>query len=379
MSFLKGRLGQRERGNPYEPLGYAENPFPAQGEVRADVFVPRPELEELGDDLAAFLKGRGRGSVWALLGEQGLGKSNFLHHLDRELSEMSGSLPGTAHRLLPSIALSPARVAEELMAAIGYEQIRRLVEVPRAVPPGFATTDFEHFWQNAFQAEDNVTARAQFLMRWLSGHQTYQAERKRYGIHAREPLPPAVVFPFLRALVQMLEAAGILQRLLLLLDEFEDVQLLRRAERSEYVHTLKALLNAFNWRGMYVIIAGAPAAFETIGTSYPSLAGRWRVAMLKPVETSAAAVMLAEEYKKKAVLPGVEWAEANNYEPDPLRVKEIFVELFNVEHRVTQRALLTALHDEVERLAAAPPPRSPTRPRRWPSPGRRSTGPGRRS
>jgi hypothetical protein len=354
MSFLKGNVTRAPQGNPYQDLGYTSNPFPKEGEVRADVFVHRPELDELQRDLQAFLAGRRKGTVWALHGEQGLGKSNFLQYLDAELQDLAatGDISQTAWRLLPSRALSPGRVAEEVVNAIGIERIRTLLEEEHSVPSNFRGTDFERFWTNASRQrpllKEVAEIHAGFLVRWLGGHQVYKSDRDKYGILARERLPAAVAFPYLVGLVQMLDEAGLLERIILLLDEFEDVQSLKNAERTEYIQTLKALLNVFNWKGLYVILAGAPAAFEAIGVSYPSLATRWRVAELQPLRDTEAAVELANEYKARAML---QEGPTDELRPTTTEIQSIFIKLFNAAPgAITQRALLTALHKEVERL-----------------------------
>jgi len=373
MSFLKELMGQGREDNPYERLGYSTNPFPRQGEVRSDVFVERQELAELQADLASFLKGRPQGAVWALAGKQGFGKSNFLYHLEHEIKELeaAGAIERTAYHLVPSRSLTPSRIAEEILNAIGQDRIARLLEQRREFPPTFQNTDFGRFWQSVLRRgtlhpELGAEMHAQFLIRWLSGHQTYKNERDRYGILAREKLPPAVALPYLRGLVEMLHADRQLDHIILLLDEFEDVQLLKTAERTDYVQTLKGLLNTFNWQVLYVIIAGAPAAFEVIAESYPSLASRWRgrVAELQPVEDSHAAVALATAYKRLAMLS--KDARAGEQPPNDHEVEKAFIELFNKSPgNVAQRDLLSVLHEQVERLAneESPPPKASPTPR----------------
>ena len=367
MSLIKDLMGRGGDDNPYERLGYTTNPFPRQGEVRPDVFVERPELDALQKDLASFLKGRSQGAVWALSGGQGLGKSNFLHHLEHVLREFeaTGAIERTAYHLVPSRSLTPSRIAEELLNAIGPARIARLLEERRDFPATYQNTDFGRFWQGVLRRNElypdlAAEIHAQFLIRWISGHQTYKSERDRYRIIAREKLPPAVALPYLRGLVDMLQADGQLDRIILLLDEFEDIQLLRTPERTDYVQTLKGLLNTFNWQVLYVIIAGAPAAFEVIATSYPSLASRWRgrVAELLPVQDPHAAVELATAYKKTAMISRD--AQLGELHPTDHEVEKSFIELFNKSPgNVTQRDLLTSLHDQVEQLAnEQSPPRT---------------------
>ncbi len=359
MSFIKGPMGRTRNTNPYEALGYSKNPFPRQGEVRADVYVERPELAVLQRDLTSFLQGKSKGAVWALSGGQGLGKSNFLHHIDQELSELveDGTLDRTAYQLLPSRSLTPGRIAEEILIAIGPERIEKLIEGRTDYPSTYyKNTDFGRFWEGVLRRQElypdlAAEIHAQFLIRWISGHPTQQKERDRYGIIARERLPPAVALPYLRGIVDMLQADGYLDHIILLLDEFEDVQQLKSSDRTDYIQTLKGLLNVFNWEVLYLIIAGAPNAFTVMAESYPSMATRWqgRVAELQPLKNAAAAVKLANAYKE-TVLRRDE-ADLADLPPTDHEVEKKFIELFNESPgNVTQRALLSALHEHVEEL-----------------------------
>lgn len=370
MSFIRGHIDPSKGVGRYEKLGYTRNPFPLQGEVSPDVFVARPELNELQSDLTAFLSGRPQGKVWALQGEQGVGKSNFLHYLAGELeaAQVSGEISNTASRLFSSLALSPSRLVEGMVAAIGAPRVTSLINKRPRVPVGYEGTDLARFWESISEADQGFDSNeaAQFLVRWLSGQQTLKADREKYGILAREKLAPAVALPYLRGLVDMLEQAELLRGIVILVDEFEDVQSLTQSKQTEYIQMLKTLLNAFNWRGLYVILAGAPYAFTSIAEKLPSLAARWTPIRLKPVETTEMAVELAREYKKKARMNG----QPRDLSPTDIDVQAMFIKLFNEEKPVKQRRLLTALHEQVERLlveqqskASLPKRKMPSEPR----------------
>jgi len=346
MTFLGGQFDGTDPAARYGRLGYRRNPFPQQGQVDHNVYVPRPELKALEADLETFLKGREHGTVWAVQGAIGHGKSNFLRHVERGIGVAldEGRLTRTACRFIPSLALTPQRVVQEMLLAMGEAPLLQLLErrPPPTTPESVRATDFGRFWEHARKA--SAPAAAEFLSRWLGGQQTHKPERDIFGLKAREKLPPAVAFPYLRRLLDMLDEADILRRVVLLLDEFEDVERLTKANQTEYVQVLKTLLNAFNWRGLYVVIAGQAAAFTTIGESYPSLASRWRSVALLPLQSEDEAVALANAYKSEAALDKAR----PDLAPTEVEIKTAFIKLYERRRQVSQRMLLTELHEWVE-------------------------------
>lgn len=364
-TFVLQQITQTPPENRYERLGYIVNPFPQQGRVSiamegmpAAVFVPRPELALLQADFAAFLQGTGRGKVWAVLGEHGVGKSNFLRVVQQELvrGDAEGTIKNTAWSLFAGSHLTPAHLVEGMVSAIGETRIESLLHVPsRIVPKPFVSSDFGRFWSH--HATWAHAESAAFLVRWLTGARTSKSERRVYGIEAEQRLPPAIAVPYLRALVDMLATAKLLDRMVLLIDEFEDVQALTRPKQTEYAQMLKTVLNAFDWSGLYVFLAGAPNAFAVIGERFPSLATRWTALRLRPVETAEQALELANAYKQQARQKATD--NVATLRPVDVDVKTIFVEVAQAQNPPTQRALLTRLHDEVEKLVLEVAPREP--------------------
>jgi hypothetical protein len=336
----------------YSRLGYRRNPFPVQGEVSRDVYVPRPELASLEADLLAFLGGRDQGAVWAIQGTAGLGKSNWLYYVERDLLEaaVAGEVVRTGFRLVPRMSLTPQSVVQAVLGAIGHERIVATLKKRPALHERLHGTELGHFWESLLGKSDgDIEVASLFLARWLAGQQTYKVERDTYGILGRERVPPAVAFPYLLGLVEALQKAGQLDKLVLFLDEFEDVQSLKRSSQTEYVMVLKTLLNTFNWKGLYVVLSGQPSAFEEIGTKYPSLASRWRTVTLLPVRSSKEAVALCSAYKEASFMRSGKKEVAPF--PSDQDAQAAFIELSN-RGVVTQRALLNHLHELVETRAA---------------------------
>lgn len=362
MSFLAD-LDTVLPSNPYERLGYLQNPFPVKGQVNPKVYVPREELAELQASLVHFLRGVGSGRLWAVEGDPGLGKTNFLSHLDLDLTERrgKGQLPHLRHLRMASQQVAPRTLAQALVQAIGEEALQRLLgSGPLAVPASLTGTDLDQFLSGVHRTQTaTVLDSARFMSRWLGGHQTFAWERQKFHITARERLAPAVGFVYLRFVLDALAEKGIVTRVILLLDEFEDLHALAGSVESDYVMALKGMVNAFNWERLFVVIAGTEGAFSTLGARYPSLQSRWTRVRLVGVTSADEAVRLArayEDFAHGAFLDkfGDKHTAPKQLEPDAERVKLIYLREYERRRgsrEVPPRELLHGLHEWIETTA----------------------------
>ncbi len=356
MSFL-GQLKAASAPRRFEDLGYVANPFPVAGQVWPSVYVERQELNAVQVSLLGFLRGESAGRMWALAGQPGFGKSNFLRHVEHELQGLvsSGSLEKVAYRYIPSQQVSPRFLAQEVVQAVGEDALVALFERLQRPPTAVEGTDLGRFLVKVIgSVGETAREHARFVARWLGGHQTYADERRSYGINAKQRLAPAVGVAYLRVLMDLLAEQRIVDKLVLLLDEFEDVQALRKDIQSEYLMALKGLVNAFNWERLFVVVAGQEAAFTTLGARIPSLQSRWTQVRLQPLKTTDEAIALASAYKTRA---HERFREANHsrflaseLQPSDNDVKVLFAEQLAGKRRVevTPRELLHSLYEWVE-------------------------------
>lgn len=356
MSFLS-ELESSSQIAEYETLGYLQNPFPIRGEVRPEIYVERPELESLRQHLLGFLSEKSRGGFWAMEGTRGIGKSNFLQHLDWELQKAHGKLKYTVHQYIPSRLVAPQQLLEKIIQAIGDDIFYELLKNQPILPASSKGTDLARFLKKISESQEpqSLEESARFLMRWMSGYQTYVHEREKYNIWSKERMPPAVAFPYLRRIVDCLESHGLLNKIILLLDEFEEVQLLKLPVRSEYIQALKGLINTFNWKGLFIIIAGQEGSFATIGEQYTSLSDRWQRANLLPISSATEAVNLANAYMVFAHQAYLKQHQAEKerqqLSPSDIEIKAIYGDVSSEQGsvRVSQRNILHELYQWVEK------------------------------
>lgn len=353
MSFLDTTSAKKD----YTVLGFTggTNPFPVRGEVRPEVYHERPEVRELQEHLRRFVFDKGPGALVAVEAERGVGKSNLLEHIEWNLGKLEGekAVAGVAHRYVGSQLVAPRQLAEQIVLALGEDRIRTWLESKPKLPGYIAETDFGRFVRH-LEARPPLEFKVatQFLMYWLSGHQTKVAMRKEYNLWSRERLEAAAAFAYLRVIVDQLVSLGRLRGVILLLDEAEDIlAALPRSQSMEYLMAIKALVNAFNFRHLLVIMAGQEGAVSRMGQLQTSLGSRWNVYRLLPVRSSKDAVALARTYM---------YAEArgSDRKPDDITIEAIFGRLApKFDGRVPQRELLSELHRWVEENAGSRPRR----------------------
>lgn len=354
MGFLP--LEVPSTANKYEKFGYLDNPFPIRGKVIVEIYVERPELDKLKSELTTFLLEKGRGGFWALEAERGIGKSNFLQHLKWELlqaQEKEILSPKIVCEYVPGGFIGARAIVEKLVIAIGEERFRILLEKKVNLPDSLKGTDLWRFFESPPVQQKNLdieNPNAYFLMKWVMGYSTTAEERKKYNIWSKERVPPAVAFPYLTVILTKMREQGIIDKVLLLMDEFEDVQQLENKNRTEFIQTLKNMLNSFNWDMLFIIVAGQEGAFTTIGSQYPSLADRWRRVSLKSIETSNQAVQFARAYMQHAHAVFCKKSNQNEQEVEKLQPSEQNIKVIysDLSKTVTQRDLLDKLHDWVE-------------------------------
>ncbi len=342
MSFLD----QAPAKKSYGKLGYDRNPFPTRGEVRADIYHSREELKELEQKLASFVFNGGKGAFFAIEGNRGVGKSNFLQHVELKLQGLDAA-KGIAVRYVGSQLVSPRHLGEAIVAALTEGRMQTWISKSPKVAPYLVGTDLGRFAQNvgaSKPAGPDLAQAAKFLMRWLSGHQTYIQERTHYGLWAKERLDPSAAFPYLRAIVDDMVRLGILRGVVLLIDEAEDF--LTEPDASDaHAAALKALVNSFNFDHLFIVMAGQEGAIARVGTALTSLSSRWRVKKIEPLRTSKAAVQLAQAYLGDA-------ASKTNRKPGDVEIEAAFGRLASkYSSGVSQRDLLAELHEWVEQAA----------------------------
>jgi hypothetical protein len=346
--------------NRYAELGLPSNPFPVAGKV-SDVFVERREVASLDAAITRFLMApEAVAGLWYLEGRAGTGKTNYLLSRQNEIKSADNTQWSVSY--IPGTQLTPQGLLNQIVQAIGHERLGELSGAEVAMPEGMADTDLARAMRAGRRVAgegDLRNAFSAFLARWLSGQQTYADEREHYGVWAKERLVPAVALPYLKVLFDALRKRELLTRLVLLIDELENVAEGKGQAQNEYFMSIKNLVNIFNFQGIMVILAGLPEARTLMRTRFGSLESRMTTVTLNRLQALSECQTLARAYVK-SVAHDEDDLEREIPPTDVQRA--VFANLSGVGG-VPQRDFLAACHDWVESHVAnlpVPRPKKPT-------------------
>ena len=280
----------------YDRFGILENPFPASNQNTQNPHAPLAMDKEAENHIFSFLE-NGRSQVLVVLGTQGVGKTNFLHHCETEIRGVQRDLEGYyVVRYLADPEASFEGTTRRLLEELGTEHLKRLADALHSwsSPIGEARS---HDMRSALRklaksSEDVVGA----MMDWLLGHRLLNAHRSSLGVQFRLDTVESKIAA-LRDLVHVSGKAGVLSGIFLLLDEIEkqDGVLGPRAV-VRYLSSLRAIVDAMP-RRLFMMIATTPDALERYTYALPALRSRLEDTIeLSPLSDIDDAVQLARFY-----------------------------------------------------------------------------------
>ena len=341
----------------FDRFGVLANPFPMSNRTSDNPHFPTDSDAEAEDRIVGFLHD-GDSRVVVVEGTQGVGKTNFLNHFESEIRDaLSGREGYYVVRYLPDPEASFEGTTRRLFEELGEEHLSRLARrlgedgAPIEEARGYDMKEaLLHLRANA--------GRSEIMMEWLLGLRLLKTHRKELGVQFRLDTVESKTAA-LRDMVRVSERAGVLNGILLLLDELEkqDGVLGPRAV-VRYLSALRAVVDALP-RRLFMMIAITPDALSRYSGLAPALRGRLEQRIrLKPLADENAALELAKFYMETARRK----AAAQSGRPEPGRETEIVNEAdietcyLKLERRarqrgdegVRQREFLHALHVRVE-------------------------------
>ena len=166
----------------YRRFGIASNPFPASNQTSGNPHRPIAADDEVERKILTFLHDN-RSQVVVVEGTQGVGKTNFLNHVESEIRGIMSDLDGYYMvRYLadpePSFAGTTRRLFEEL----GNEHLRMLAKRLEDDDTPIANAR-SHDMQRALRrlASDTTEEAVDLLMQWLLGQRVLKVHRSVTG------------------------------------------------------------------------------------------------------------------------------------------------------------------------------------------------------
>ena len=297
---LRERLRENEgkvSDDLYEQFGVHKNPFPASNQTSQNPHFSLDADKQAEHRLVTFFRDR-RSQVVVVEGTQGVGKTNFLNHVDAEIRDVLEDREGFyVVRYLADPESSFEGTTRRLFQELGTDHFVRLRE---SLCQDYSPIDHArgHDMRTALYRlsesdEDEIVG---LLMEWLLGHRLLKAHREALGVQFRLDTVESKTAA-LRDIVLVSGKAGVLRGIFLLLDELEkqDGVLGPRAV-VRYLSAIRAVVDALSER-LFLMIAITPDALIRYSAALPALHSRLQSRIkLEPLKDFADALELAEFY-----------------------------------------------------------------------------------
>lgn len=281
----------------YRRFGIASNPFPASNQTFGNPHRPIAADVEVETKILTFLDD-GRSQAVVIEGTQGVGKTNFLNHIESEILSAMSELDGYYMvRYLadpePSFAGTTRRLFEEL----GTDHLSRLADSLN-VDGNPISEARSHDMQIALRrlAKDPSEEVLGLMMQWLLGLRVLKAHRLALGIQFRLDTVESKTAA-LRDMIQVSAAAGVLKGVFLLLDELEKQGgVLGLTAIVRYLSALRSVVDALP-RRLFLMLGITPDALRRYSAALPALRGRLQNQItLHPLADVGEAIELARFY-----------------------------------------------------------------------------------
>ncbi len=355
---LKGASGRGAADRLYDKFGILANPFPASNQTSANPHRPIDADAEVETRIVTFLRDR-KSQVVVVEGTQGVGKTNFLNHIEAEIRSVMRDLEGYYMvRYLadpePAFDGTTRRLFEEL-GTEHLEHLRDSLKKNRKPIAEARGHDMRRALHRLVKSKDED--HLDLMMQWLLGLRVLKVHRQSLGIQFRLDTVESKTAA-LRDLIQVSAAAGVLKGMFLLLDELEKQGgVLGQTAVIRYLSALRSVVDALP-EHLFLMIGITPDALLRYSTALPALRGRLQNQIsLEPLTDVDDALNLADFYIRAGRRIARSQRDDDGGDSDVLKdtkVESCFEKLLERAERagnrgVTQRAFLHELHDQAEK------------------------------
>lgn len=302
---LRDRLRETPQSGKNEILatfGVLENPFPASNQTFGNPHYPIPEDEEAEESLVAFFR-EGRSQVLVILGTQGVGKTNFLNHLESEILEARDEDKDYyVVRYMADPEPSFDGIIRTIFQELGSSHLKSLGKAVAKKPDSLAqvrSLDLRQMLSAISKAPDDDDM-IRHGMEWLLGFRVLNAHRNRLNISFRLDTVESRT-SVLRDYVLLSAEMSLLKGIFLLLDELEkQAGVLGPTAVVRYLSAMRAIIDALP-KYMFLIIAITPDAMRRYSSALPAFRSRLENQIaLPPLRDFKEAKELAAFYDRKA-------------------------------------------------------------------------------
>lgn len=282
--------------------GVTGNPFPSTTQSRTNVHCPIPADKYLEDRVVKFFESH-QSQVLSVVGTQGVGKTNFLNYIEKDLQDVCVDLK---HHYFVRYIADPEPSFDGLLRTIFQELgLDHLATLARQVANHPAKLDCARSYdlrsalaRLSEDPEDSDLLSA--CLDWLLGSRLLDYHRSRLQVSFRLDTVESRM-TVLRDYVAVSANLGILGGIFLLLDELEkrDGVSVPRSVVG-YLSALRVIIDALS-NHLFLIIAVTPDAILRYSTALPALRSRLEDQIkLSPLMSMDDGFRLAEFYVEES-------------------------------------------------------------------------------
>lgn len=358
------RLRDRLRGHEAisrvlgETYGVTTNPFPSASQSRTDVHLPIPADEILANEILNFFKDR-KSRVAAIVGSQGVGKTNFLNHIEAEVRDAILELPD---RYVVRYIADPEPSFDGMLRIIFQELgVSHLTTVAKKIATDPRSLDLARIYDfraalTALSKDVENERLCSACFDWFLGGQVLPYHRSNLHINFRLDTIESRI-SILRDYVTISNNLGTIGGIFLLFDELEKhPNVLAGSAVVRYLSALRVIIDAFP-ENLFTVIAVTHDAMLRYSSALPALRSRFEDHIeLSPLESVDEGRKLAEFYIEASRSPD-SVARPGASTPNELltqpEIERVFANLLDrytdrAGKGVPQREFLHGLHVIVE-------------------------------
>jgi hypothetical protein len=350
----------------FERFGVLGNPFPASSQTTNNPHLVGEADRIIDEKVEAFIRDH-TSQVVVIEGTQGTGKTNYLNHYEKEITDVASELSGFyVVRYLADPEASFEGTVRRLIQELGTDHIIKLAEAltedQSAINQARSVELRSALRRLAMADTEDLDETAEAFIDWLLGIRILKSHRQLLRVNFRLDTVEAKTAA-LRDIIVVSSEAGILNGVFLLLDELEKQDgILSATAIVRYLSALRALIDSLP-NHLFMMLAITPDALRRYGVALPAFRSRLNDRItLEGLQDEEEALDLARFYLATARREG-----ELKHGPAPRRaativsddeIRKIFSSLYEAATKagdtgLRQRSFLHNLHIRAEKKIQA--------------------------
>lgn len=285
-----------------ETFGVSCNPFPSSNQTTGHPHFPIPADGFAEEQILQFLERRDS-HVLVVLGTQGVGKTNFLNHIQSELEDVRAQIRGYyLVRYMADPEASFDGIVRAVFEELGVDHLRRVAASLGTSKEPLSSVRSYDLRSALLALSENPDDEDLFAacLDWLFGLRLLNIHRTHLNVNFRLDTVESRT-AVLRDYILVSAELGALRGVFLLLDELEkQAGVLGARAVVRYLSALRAIIDSLA-RHLFLVVAVTPDAMRRYSTALPALRSRLEnQIVLSPLSTVHEAIALADFYMGKA-------------------------------------------------------------------------------